>query len=51
MLVGIDQDVHLKLLNTGFIQALGEENLFLATPQLGGPLNEALAKARKWLNE
>jgi len=49
MLVGIDQDVHRKLLNTGFVQALGEENLFLATPQLGGPLNEALVEARKWI--
>ena len=49
MLVGINENVHQKLLNTGFVRALGEENVFLATPQLGQALNQALTEAREWI--
>jgi SulP family sulfate permease len=50
MLVGINQEVRQRLLNTGFIQAIGEENVFSATPQLGEALNKALAEASKWID-
>ncbi len=51
MLVGINQGVHNKLVNTGLAQALGEENVFLATPQFGGALNKAMAEAQKWIKQ
>ncbi len=51
MIVGIDQDAHERFRRTGFLEALGEENVFLATPQYGEAMNLALDQAKKWLNE
>ena len=50
MIVGIDQDVHEQFLRTGFLDALGEEAVFLVTPQIGEAMNLALAKAKEWLD-
>jgi sulfate permease, SulP family len=50
MIVGIDQDMHERFRRTGFLVALGEENVFLATPQFGEAMNLALDKSKKWLN-
>jgi sulfate permease, SulP family len=50
VIVGIDQDVREKFERTGFQQALGEENVFLATPQFGEAMNLALEAAKKWLD-
>lgn len=51
MLVGIDQEVYKILVNTGYIRVFGEESVFIATEQIGQPLNQALAEARKWTGE
>jgi len=50
MIVGIDQDVHEQFLRTGFLDALGEEAVFMVTPQIGEAMNLALAKAKEWLD-
>lgn len=51
MLVGVDPVVRDQLAKTGVLQVIGEENVFLATPQLGEALNRAVAAARAWLGE
>ena len=50
MIVGIDQDMYERFRRTGFLEALGEENVFLATPQLGEAMNLALVEAKRWLD-
>jgi SulP family sulfate permease len=49
MLVGVDPLVRDQLGKTGILQLIGEENVFVATPQLGEALNHAVAAARDWL--
>jgi SulP family sulfate permease len=49
MLVGVDQAVLDQLTKTGMVKVLGEENVFVATPQLGAALNQAVAAATEWL--
>lgn len=50
MIVGIDQDMYERFRRTAFLEALGEENVFLATPQLGEAMNLALVEAKRWLD-
>lgn len=49
MLVGVDAAMRDQLAKTGVLQIIGEENIFLATPQLGAALNQAVAAANAWL--
>jgi sulfate permease, SulP family len=51
MLVGVDPDVRDQLAKTGVLKMIGEENVFLATPQLGAALNQAVAAAHAWLDQ
>jgi len=50
MIVGIDQEMSERFRRTGFLEALGEENVYLATPQLGEAMNLALDEAKRWLD-
>jgi hypothetical protein len=45
----VDPDVRDQLAKTGILKLIGEENVFLATPQLGAALNQAVAAATAWL--
>jgi SulP family sulfate permease len=49
MLVGVDPQVREQLARTGVLQFIGEENVFVATPQLGEALNLAVREAHLWL--
>jgi hypothetical protein len=49
MLVGVDPVVLGQLAKTGILRVIGEENVFLATPQLGEALNRAVAAANAWI--
>lgn len=49
MLVGVDPAVRDQLARTGVLQVIGEDNVFIATPQLGEALNLAVATANEWL--
>jgi SulP family sulfate permease len=51
MLVGVDPAVRDQLGKTGVLQDIGDENVFVATPQLGVALNQAVAAATAWLRE
>jgi sulfate permease, SulP family len=51
MLVGVDPAVNDQLARTGILQVIGEENVFMATPQLGEALNRAVAVANAWVGE
>ena len=51
MLVGVDPVVLGQLAKTGILRVIGEENVFLATPQLGEALNRAVAAAIAWIGE
>jgi len=51
MLVGVDPAVRDQLAKTGVLQAIGEDNVFVATPQLGEALNRAVAAADAWLGK
>ena len=51
MLVGIDQAVREQLAKTGLLKSIGEENVFLATPQLGEAMNQAVDAAQAWLGQ
>ena len=44
-------DVRDQLAKTGILQLIGEENVFVATPQLGEALNQAVAAANAWLGK
>lgn len=50
MLVGLDPAVREQLAKTGVLELIGEENVFLATPQIGEALNQAVAAATRWLD-
>jgi SulP family sulfate permease len=51
MLVGVDPVVRDQLAKTGVLKEIGEENIFLATPQIGAALNQAVAAATAWLDQ
>jgi SulP family sulfate permease len=51
MLVGVDSSVFDQLARTGVLELIGEENVFLATPQFGGAMNKAAAAAYAWLGD
>jgi sulfate permease, SulP family len=51
MLVGVDPAVRDQLAKTGMLEVLGEENVFVATSQLGAALNQAVAAATVWLGK
>ena len=51
MLVGVDEAVLGQLARTGLLQVIGEENVFLAKPQLGAAMNQAAAAAYVWLGQ
>jgi SulP family sulfate permease len=51
MLVGLDPLVRDQLAKTGVLALIGDENVFLATPQLGEALNRAVAAASAWLGQ
>jgi sulfate permease, SulP family len=49
MLIGIDQAARDQLAKTKVLQIIGEDNVFLATPQLGEAMNQAIEAAHAWL--
>jgi len=51
MLVGVDPMVRDQLAKTEVLELIGDENVFLATPQLGAALNQAVAAANAWLGQ
>ncbi len=51
MLVGVDLAMHDQLAKTGVLKTIGQENVFLATPQLGEAMNQAVVVATAWLNQ
>jgi SulP family sulfate permease len=51
MLVGVDPLVRDQLAKTGVLRLIGDENVFVATPQLGEALNHAVAAANAWLDQ
>lgn len=51
MLVGADETMYTQLAKTGVLDRIGAENVFLATPQLGEAMNQAVAAAQAWLKQ
>jgi sulfate permease, SulP family len=51
LLAGIDPAARAQLARTGALRVIGEENVFLATEQLGESVNQAAAAARAWLEQ
>ena len=51
MLVGVDAVIRDQLAKTGALKLIGEENVFMATPQIGEALNQAVAAANAWLGQ
>jgi len=51
MLVGVDPLVRAQLAKTGVLKLIGDENVFVATPQIGEALNQAVAAANAWLGQ
>ena len=51
MLVGVDPGVLDQLRRTGILRIIGEENVFVATPQIGEALNQAVGAANAWLGQ
>ena len=51
LLVGVDPAVLDQLARTRVLTLIGEENVFLATSQLGAALNQAVAAANAWLGK
>lgn len=49
VLAGIDEGMRQRLDRTGFSDAIGTENIYMVTEQLGGPINAALEDCRAWL--
>ncbi len=49
MLIGIDQAARDQLAKTKVLPIIGEENVFLATSQLGEAMNQAIEAAHAWL--
>ena len=51
MLVGVDPALRDQLVKTGTLGIIGEENVFLATPQVGEAANNAARAAYAWLGQ
>jgi SulP family sulfate permease len=51
ILVGVDPQVREQLAKTGVLGQIGEDNVYLATEQLGVGLNRAVAAAHAWLGQ
>jgi SulP family sulfate permease len=51
MLIGVSSEARDQLARTGVLQLIGEENVFVATPQLGVAMNQAVAAASAWLEQ
>jgi len=51
MLIGVDAAARDQLAKTGVLKLIGAENVFLATPQIGGAMNRAVAAAHAWLGQ
>jgi SulP family sulfate permease len=51
MLVGVEPPVREQLARTGMLAILGPENIFVAQPQIGAAVNEAVQAAARWLGE
>jgi SulP family sulfate permease len=51
MLVGVEQSAYDQLVKTGTLQLIGQENVFLAQPQIGAALNAAITAAEGWLEQ
>jgi SulP family sulfate permease len=51
MLVGVDAAIRDQLAKTGVLKLIGDENVFVATPQIGEALNQAVAAANAWLGQ
>jgi SulP family sulfate permease len=51
LLVGVDAAVLSQLERTGLLAIIDKENVFLATPQLGEAMNQAVAVANAWLGQ
>jgi SulP family sulfate permease len=51
MLVGVDEAERDQLARTGVLTLIGAENVFIATPQIGGAMNRAVAAAHAWLGQ
>ena len=51
MLIGVDEAARDQLAKTGVLKLIGEENVFLATPQLGEAMNQAIEAAQAWLGQ
>jgi len=51
MLVGVDEAMRSQFAKTGLLALLGEENIFLATSQIGEALNQAITAANAWIGD
>ncbi len=49
LLAGVDEGVRSQLAKTGALAVIGMENVFLATPQIGEALNQAIGEAQGWV--
>jgi sulfate permease, SulP family len=49
MLVGVDAGVREQLAKTGMLAIIGDDSVFVATPQIGEALNRAVAAAHAWM--
>jgi hypothetical protein len=47
----VDAAIRDQLAKTGVLKLIGEENVFVATPQIGEALNQAVAAANAWLGQ
>jgi SulP family sulfate permease len=50
LLTEVDEHVHKQLQRTGMLSLLGQENVYLAQPQIGVALNLALESVSAWLD-
>src|SRR5512139_3339174 len=51
MLIGVDEAARDQLAKTKVLKLIGEKNVFLATPQLGEAMNQAVETAQAWLGQ
>jgi hypothetical protein len=45
----VDKPTRETLARSGFLTAIGQENVFMVSPQFGEAMNAALAAAREWI--
>jgi SulP family sulfate permease len=50
-LAGVSDDVLVQLERTGIIDSVGRENVFLATPEYGESLRQAMEAGERWIEE